>query len=57
MFDWSFGETKVRDVEEFSKVRVCGREGEVIEYNDVAIRDFVVGDRGGGGLGARFTDF
>ena len=57
MLDWSFGETKVGDVEEFSKVRVCGSEGEVIEYSDVAIRDFLVGDRGGGGLGARFTDF
>jgi len=29
----------------------------VVECGDVAIRDFVVGDRGGGGLGARFTNF
>ena len=41
----------------WSKVRGCERPGEVIESVDVAIRDFVVGDRGGGGLGARFTDF
>lgn len=29
----------------------------MVVYGDVAIRDFVVGGRGGGGLGARFSDF
>lgn len=57
MLDWFFGGTQGLDIEGFSKVRVCGSEGGVVEYSDVAIRDFVVGDRGGGGLGARFADF
>jgi hypothetical protein len=57
MLDWFFGVTQGLDIEGFSKVRVCGSEGGVVEYSDVAIRNFVVGDRGGGGLGARFTDF
>lgn len=29
----------------------------MVEYSDVAIRNFLVGGRSGGGLGARFTDF
>ena len=29
----------------------------MVEYGDVAIRDFLVGGRSGEGLGARFADF
>ncbi len=57
MLDWLFGGAQGLDIEGFSKVRACGSEGGVVECGDVAFRDFVVGDRGGGGLGARFTDF
>ena len=57
MLDLLFGGTQGLYIEGFSKVRVCGSEGGVVECADVAIRDFVVGDRGSGGLGARFTDF
>ena len=38
-------------------VRRCGRPGGVVVWGDVAIRDFVDGDRGGGGLGAKLADF
>lgn len=38
-------------------VRRCGRPGGVVVWVDVAIRDFVDGDRGGGGLGAKLADF
>jgi hypothetical protein len=41
----------------WSKVRGCGRPGGVVGCTDVAIRDFVDGDRGGGGLGAKLADF
>ena len=39
------------------KVRGCERPGEVLGWVDVAIRDFLVGGRSGGGLGARLTNF
>ena len=41
----------------WSKVRGCGSDSEVVGWVDVANRNFVVGDRGGRGLGAKLADF
>ena len=41
----------------WSKVRRCGSDSEVVGWVDVAIRDFVDGDRGSGGLGTKLADF
>lgn len=42
---------------ENGNVRRCGRPGGVVVWVDVAIRDFVDGDRSGGALGAKLADF
>jgi hypothetical protein len=41
----------------WSKVRGCGSNIEVVVWVDVAIWNFVVGDRSGRGLGAKLADF